>query len=94
MFVRIHFDAASLFPAMVIMTSIMTLRWNICVALEYNVASRLNGRYIKTFELLFEKNYKCIKMEKTNKTELKNIMRKRKCQLFFRMGCNVSEIVR
>ena len=44
MFVRIHFYAASLFPAMVIMTSIgvMQIRLPVYVALDDNMPLRLN----------------------------------------------------
>ena len=52
------------------------------------MASRLN-------EFSFEKNGKCIKLDKNEqKKEPKNIIRKRKCQLFLVIGCNVLEIVR
>ena len=63
MFVRIHFDAASLFPAMVIMTSV-ALRINVYVALEDTIASCLNGLYIKMFKFSLEKNGKCTKLDK------------------------------
>ena len=93
MFVRIHFDAASLFSAMVIMTSI-ALRLNVYVALEDNIASCLNGLCIKMIKFSFEKNGICTKLDKKRiKRELKNI-RKRKCQLFLEIGCNVLEIMR
>ena len=61
------------------------------VALEDNLASRLNGRYMKMFK--FEINGKCTKLDKKEKNKkLKNI-RKRKCQLFLAIGCNGLEIV-
>ena len=63
MFVRIHFDAASLFSAMVIMTS-TALRLNVYVALEDNIASCLNGLCIKMIKFSFEKNGKCTKLDK------------------------------
>ena len=63
MFVRKHFDAASLFPAMVIMTSI-AVTLNVYVALEDNMASRLNGRSIPMLECSFEENGKCVKLDK------------------------------
>ena len=81
----IHFDAATLFPAMVMMVS-MVVTLNVYVALEYNMASHMNGRYNKTFGFSFEKNGKCIKLEKLEqerKNELKNIIRKRKRQLYW-----------
>ena len=45
------------------------------------------------FKFSFEKNGKCTNLDKKRiKKELKNI-RKRKCQLFLEIGCNVLEIV-
>ena len=58
MFVRIHFDASSLFPAMVIMTSIaVTLK-------RLRRFRRQYGRSITMLECSFEKNGKCVKLEK------------------------------
>ena len=47
------------------------------------------------FKFSFEKNGKCIKLDKKKriKRELQNI-RKRKCQLVLEIGYNVLEIVR
>ena len=59
MFGRIHFDAASLFPAMAIMTS-----KGVYVSLEDNMPSRLNRCYIKMFEFSFKKDEKCTKLDK------------------------------
>ena len=79
MFVRIHFDAASLFPAILIMASTAVTLKNVYVVLEDNMASRLNGRYNETYEVFFGKNGNCIKLDKkTGERELKNIRRKRK----------------
>ena len=57
MFGRIHFYAASLFPAMVIMTSIaVTLKHLRRIRKQYDDA--LEQCYIEMFEILFEKNGK------------------------------------
>ena len=58
------------------------------------MASRLNGRSIPMLECLFEKNGKCVKLDKNEqKKEPKNVWG-RKCQLFWGIGCNVLELVR
>ena len=93
MFVRIHFDAASLFSAMVIVTPI-ALRLNVYVALEDNIASCLIGLCIKMFKFSLRKMVNVQNWTKKRiKRELQNI-RKRKCQLFLEIGYNVLEIVR
>ena len=37
------------------------------------MASRLNGRYIETYEFSFQKNGKCIKLNKTDEKELEKV---------------------
>ena len=42
----------------------LPLRQNLYVALVDNIASRLNGRYVESYEFSFLKNGKCIKKDK------------------------------
>ena len=60
---RIHFDAASLFPVMVILTSIAVTQK--VYALDDNMESRLNGCYVEMVKFSFEKNGKCTTLDKT-----------------------------
>ena len=55
---------------------------------------RLNGRYVKTFEFLFEKNGKCIKLNKNEQKGAEKHYTQKKVPIILGIGCNVLEIVR
>ena len=83
MFMRIHFDAASFFLAMVIKTSItVTLkhlrrfRRQCGVALEWAL-------FIKMFKFSFEKNDKCTKLDKNEQKRKRRINGNQRAHYFW-----------
>ena len=58
------------------------------------MASPLNRRYIKTSEFLFEKNGKCIKLDKNEQKGAEKHYTQKKVPIILGIGCSVLEIVR
>ena len=83
MFVRIHFDAASLFPVMVIMMSIaVTLKRLHRFSRQYSVA--LEWRYMKTFEFfMYKKMVNVNKLTKRAKKRAEEHYTEKKVPIIF-----------